>query len=456
MECQICCNKYTSKLRRKYTCIECSESACTGCVFKHMMGTLGDLKCLFCDAQILITDLREYLSASKYKHLAEKEVDHLFQLEIGMLDATKIALDEEQRLIEMDVVIRWMRRDGLNDMQIFHALTEMGYMKEMPRKTLSLTHMCPKCNNLLTTKTQSTQVSGETQAPEWESYTCDSCNIKVCSLCIEESQPNHQCNKEVLETLKHIHATCDTCPKCQVIIEKESGGCDQMFCTKCNTTFSWTTRRIMTKGEIRHNPHFYEWQRQQEGASRNPLDNPCEGHFLIKCQEELNDITIIPETLATRTLKGVQREVKRDVEEAMGDPNLKDVRLSVEKGSYLKFIQGMLVHSIDTIVGIQERDDFIRYQFRARYLTKRFNYKRWRMRFKQHINTLRRNNETKVILLACLDALYYITMKEDGDTHMLEQLFAFITAGLKAVQKHYGRVFNYVISTENIVLPYMV
>jgi hypothetical protein len=404
-----------------------------------MMGNLGDLKCLFCDAQILITDLREYLSASKYKHLADKEVDHLFQLEIGMLDATKAALDEEQRLIEMEVVIRWMRRDGLNDMQIFHALTEMGYMKERPKKTLSLTHTCPKCNNLLTTNTQSTPGSGEAQAPEWESYNCDSCKIKICSLCIEERQPNHQCNKDVLETLKHIHATCETCPKCQAIIEKESGGCDQMFCTKCNTTFSWTTRRILTKGEIHHNPHFYEWQRQQKGAARNPLDNPCEGRFLIKCQEELNDITILPETLATSTLN--QKEVKRAVE--------------VEKGSYLRFIQGMLVHSIETIVGIQERDDFIRYQFRARYLTKRFNYKRWQTRFKQHINTLRRNNETKVLLLACLDALYYITMTADGDTHMLEHLFAFITAGLKTVQDHYGRTFNYMISTENVILPYM-
>jgi hypothetical protein len=169
------------------------------------------------------------------------------------------------------------------------------------------------------------------------------------------------------------------------------------------------------------------------------LDNPCEGRFLIKCQEELNDITILPETLATSTLN--QKEVKRAVE--------------VEKGSYLRFIQGMLVHSIETIVGIQERDDFIRYQFRARYLTKRFNYKRWQTRFKQHINTLRRNNETKVLLLACLDALYYITMTADGDTHMLEHLFAFITAGLKTVQDHYGRTFNYMISTENVILPYM-
>jgi hypothetical protein len=424
MECIICCNKYTSKLRRKYTCIECSESACTGCVFKHMMNNLGDLKCLFCEAQILITDLREYMYASKYKQLARKEVDHLFQLELGMLDSTKTTLDEEKRLVEMEIVTRWMRRDGMDDIKISHALTEMGYMKEMPKKTLSLLH-CPKCAILL-------NHDKTTKKPY---YTCDSCKIQVCILCIEEMQTNHQCDNDVLETLKHIHATCDTCPKCQAVIEKESGGCDQMFCTKCNTTFSWATRRILTKGEIRHNPHFYEWRRQQEGGNeRNLLDNPCEGHFLIKCQEELNDINV-------------------SVEAATG--NRKDV-LSVDKGSYLKFVQGMLAHSVETILTIQERDDLIRHQFRARYLTKLFTLKRWRMRFNQHINTLRRNNETKTLLLACLDALYYITMKEDGDTQMLEQLFAFITADMKAVQEHYGRTINYMISTENVVLPYMV
>ncbi len=434
MECQICCTKYTSKLRRKYTCFKCSESACTGCVFKHMMSNLGDLKCLFCDAETLITDLREYLSAAKYKQLSDKEVDHLFQLEIGLLDSSKDALDEEQRLIEMEVVIRWMRRDGLDDVKIFHALTEMGYMKETPKKTLPLTHRCPKCDNPL---------YFDKITHTWE--TCDSCKIQVCTLCIEERKPNHECNKEVLETLKHIHATCETCPKCQAVIEKESGGCDQMFCTKCHTTFSWITRRILPKGEIRHNPHFYEWQRQQEGDERNPLDNPCEGPFLIKCQEELNDMTTLPETLTA--LNGSQKEAQRAVDAATGD--------RVEKGSYLKFVQGMLAHSVETIIGIQERDDFIRHQFRARYLTKQLTFKRWRMRFKQHINTLRRNNETKTLLFACLDALYYITMKEDGDTQMLDRLFAFITADLKAVQEHYGRTFNYIISTENVVLPYM-
>lgn len=226
------------------------------------------------------------------------------------------------------------------------------------------------------------------------------------------------------------------CPKCNTVIEKEIGGCDQMFCIKCKTTFSWTTRRIVTKGEAHHNPHFYEWQREQRsGGERNPLDNPCEGHFLMKCQNDLDSATILPEALETITLK---------------------TSLSVNKGTYLRFVQGILLHSIETIVSIQERDDFIKQQFRTRYLTKRLNFKRWKIRFRRHINTLRRNNETKTLLMTCLDGLYYIVLAGDASDIMLEHLFKFITLALKDVQNMYGRTFNYKIGINQIVLPYMI
>lgn len=54
--------------------------------------------------------------------------------------------------------------------------------------------------------------------------------------------------------------------------------CSQMWCTHCHVAFDWNSLRIVT-GQI-HNPHFYEYQRQQNGgvAPRVPGDIPggCE------------------------------------------------------------------------------------------------------------------------------------------------------------------------------------
>jgi hypothetical protein len=47
-------------------------------------------------------------------------------------------------------------------------------------------------------------------------------------------------------------------------------GCDQMFCTKCHTAFSWRTLKIET-GRI-HNPHWYQWQRERSADGNIPRE----------------------------------------------------------------------------------------------------------------------------------------------------------------------------------------
>ncbi len=106
------------------------------------------------------------------------------------------------------------------------------------------------------------------------SYTCPVCDAKVCRRCRAIPEEKHECNSDDIETVKLLRSDTKPCPTCATPIFKISG-CDQMWCTQCQTAFSWRTGELET-GSI-HNPHAIRWQRTHGSLGRNLLDVPCGG-----------------------------------------------------------------------------------------------------------------------------------------------------------------------------------
>jgi len=104
-------------------------------------------------------------------------------------------------------------------------------------------------------------------------WICGLCELHTCSECHELNNDgdDHICNPDNVATAKLLSKDTKNCPKCQTGIYKIDG-CNQMWCTQCHTAFSWLTGQIEAKI---HNPHYYEWMRNNGGLPREPGDVQC-------------------------------------------------------------------------------------------------------------------------------------------------------------------------------------
>ena len=290
--CCICCDTFTKERRAPIGCPKCSTQFCRSCVQRYVLSqeTLTGISCMQPDCDCTWT--RAFLvqhTTSKFinQDYRTHKKELLFQHELSRMQETMGYADTMKQLDGVQDEARELRalrakmRDELRVVQnkIYRAETRMWQLRngETPDKKSSeparqFIKPCPAadCNGFLSS--------------QWR---CKVCDIQVCATCHEikgmipkgikptHAFPDHVCDAGNVATAQMLKKDSKNCPSCGVTIHKTEG-CNQMWCTNCNTAFSWRTGKRIN-GVI-HNPHFFEWQRQNNGnVARTPGDIPCGG-----------------------------------------------------------------------------------------------------------------------------------------------------------------------------------
>jgi hypothetical protein len=112
-----------------------------------------------------------------------------------------------------------------------------------------------------------------------EQYTCPQCHELIGA----SKDSEHTCDPDKVASARLIEEESRPCPKCGARICKIDG-CNQMWCTACNTGFDWRTGTL-AKGPI-HNPHFFQWLQRQGGAGAGADAAPA--NVIVHCDQDLD------------------------------------------------------------------------------------------------------------------------------------------------------------------------
>jgi hypothetical protein len=261
--CNICANDVP--IRRNVVCAACSFSACDTCTSKFLMELADDSpRCMNPTCKKVWTSdfLAENFTPSFYnKEYRNKRATILLERQIALLPGTQHLVQEKKRKEEYESKIKDIEDENImlkmllerNKDKIRDLRRELNWGEEkVEKENKHFTRACPRqnCRGFLSTALK-----------------CGTCNEWACKDCREpkngKDDVDHKCDPNTIETIKLLASDTKPCPTCASQIYKQNG-CDQMWCTQCKVAFSWNSGRI-EKGVV-HNPHFYEFQRQNNGG----------------------------------------------------------------------------------------------------------------------------------------------------------------------------------------------
>ena len=310
-ECQICCNVYTKRDRKEIKCPnpECEFECCVQCIKTFILDQRFDPQCMSCK-KVYSRNFLENLMSKNWLNKEYKPVrtDVLFEREKSLIPDTMKYVEAEKQARNLEI-----EEENMNKMisKLYGQIREIERERGLNRQII---------NDIRGGKTKTTKYKYNIRCPECpgfvnKDFVCDTCNIKVCKYCqdiipvdikllkseqekeetmddtierlgLNEEMINeetnikyHKCDEEKVASVEMLKRDTKPCPKCGTPIHKIEG-CDQMWDPQCGTAFSWRTGEIVTG--VVHNPHYFEYMRENGNLPRQPGDIPCGGAITMQ------------------------------------------------------------------------------------------------------------------------------------------------------------------------------
>ena len=267
MSCNVCCSNYNKSLRSEVKCYfpSCAYSACKECTRTYLTGITTEPHCMKCrnkwSLEFTKTSLNASFMETEYKNhrqvvLADRVISQIPEFYEGALRYGQLT-ESDLKLKEILAQISEHRTIiGQLYMEYDRVRREMDNKGPSESKKFVMQCQNDGCRGMLTTQ-----------------YKCDICTKFTCPKCflaIVGEKADHVCKQEDMDTVEELRKNTRPCPACGLRISKIDG-CDQMWCIECKTAFSWS-KGTVEKGVV-HNPHYYQWMRQNGGVPRNPNEH---------------------------------------------------------------------------------------------------------------------------------------------------------------------------------------
>jgi hypothetical protein len=273
MDCPICLDVLDTE--DQVSCLHCDVAVCKGCFKNYLLSREHDISCHSCNKP-WSEDFIDEQADDKFRNGALRQ--HRTKFLVDQEEARLPGLQDRARRYKLASVKKRSKpyyvRDMLasfglpirdwGDSAAALALYGPGWARGTARSPAKvILRACPStCRGFLDQEGK-----------------CGMCAKQVCLKCHEtldsttDSTPkvDHKCDPAAVATVRLLAKETKPCPTCHAPIFKIDG-CDQMWCTLCQTPFSWATG-LKETGRV-HNPHYYEWMRRTNGSV--PRENECQ------------------------------------------------------------------------------------------------------------------------------------------------------------------------------------